>query len=262
MHKDISVAVPTRHRPICMHNFIVSFYSTVSQRIPHVHVIHDAPETKPPTPSAYCVETINYDKSSLTELWNQCIIQSPTDWILICNDDITFLPGWLEYLEEQIATKKYLLIHLFHYGAFCIHKSLILKMGWFDERFRGGGFEDIDHMLRLSELGLKEMVDRSHDFIKNEGDVEIAHFIKHHKKSYHNSGATQGTGWQGKNNSIFIMAKWGRTNNVEWRIPSFRMMPEIDWHPTVTNKYEAKFNMPAMIRLQNPTVTYSNPVFP
>ncbi len=251
MHNLISVTVPSRDRPICLHNMITSFYASVEKNIPHFHVIHDAPTKEPVTPSAYCVETINYDKSSLTELWNQGIIMAPTDWVMVCNDDIVFKKGWLEYLEEKISEGKHLLIHLFHYGAFCIHKSLILKVGWFDENFRGGGFEDIDHMLRIAEAGLKESVDRSHDFIRMENDVEVGHFIDHHKVKLHKQGITAGTGWDGKNNGPYIVEKWGRRDDCNWRRPSFRQFVETDWHPAVTKKYSEKFKMDSTTTLIN-----------
>ena len=74
--------------------------------------------------------------------------------MLICNDDGGFQKGWLEYLEKQIATGSFLQINLLHYGGMCIHKSLIPQIGWFDERFHGGGYEDIDWQLRISEAGL------------------------------------------------------------------------------------------------------------
>lgn len=261
-HQLISVAVPTRNRVTVINDFVKSFANSINPKVdgytktyvmPELHIIYDAPDKM----SHYCgfdmtpTETTNVDKSSLTELWNQAIISSPTDWVLVCNDDITFNKGWVEYLEGQIETGKYLLIHLFHYGAFCIHKSLILEIGWFDENFRGGGFEDVDHMLRMSEAGLKDLVDRSHDFIRVDNDVEIGHFINHHKAQLHKQGITKGTGWDGKNNGTYIMEKWGRKDNTNWRIPSFRQSLEVDWHPSVTKKYAEKFHCSSKAQLVN-----------
>lgn len=208
---------------------------------PQMTVIYDAPDRPEDTflreiGGRFRKEIYNPDKSSLTELWNQCIIMSPTDWVLVCNDDIEFKPGWLEYLEEQIDSGCYDLIHLFHYGAFCIHKYMMLKVGWFDERFRGGGYEDNDYQLRIYEAGLKDRVDRSHDFIRRDGAREVGHFIDH-TKYVHN-----GEGWQGCNNAQWIQAKWA---NMNWRRPSIRQAPEIDWHPSVTKKYTDKYGINA-----------------
>ena len=240
MHPKISVAVPTRHRPEIHRRFVETFYESLidsnvePKNEPHLLTIYDAPsKLSSGVDGYYSKEVTFHDKSSLTELWNQCIILSPTDWVLICNDDIEFRPGWLEYLEETIDTGLYDLIHLFHYGAMCIHKSLILKIGWFDERFRGGGFEDNDYQLRIYEADLKDRVDRSHDFIRREGNREIGHYVDHTKYIH------RGEGWQGCNNAEWIKEKW--TTNLDWRRPAFRRSREEDWHPTITRKYEDRF---------------------
>jgi len=250
MHKDISVAVASRHRPKALTEFVKTFWETVDplerERIPHLQVIYDKPEqpsefTWPKGAWIHMQHTTSHialsEKGGLAELWNWCIMLAPTDWVLICNDDVTFNEGWLDYLEETIATGKYDLIHLFHYGAMCIHKSLILKLGWFDENFRGGGFEDIDYQLRISEAGLKDRVDRSHDFIRKEGKVEVGHFINHIRDVAANGS------WSGENNAEYMCEKWSRRSPYNYKIPSFRAFTETDWHPSYRRKYEEKFGM-------------------
>lgn len=245
MHKLISVAVPTRSRKEALIPFATSLVNTFGKSLeefPQVTYLHDSPpiddESMAKTDAAHNQHSrsvwLPY-KSGMAELWNWSIILSPTDWVLICNDDVTFNPGWLTYLEETIASNKYLLIELFHYGAFCIHKSLILEIGWFDERLTGFGFEDNDMMLRISEAGLKDRVDTSHDFIRRVGDVEVGHFVNHHKYAYKFPGNP------GEQNGPWLMHKWGRDNDVAWDMPSYRKVPEVDWHPAHTNKFAHKF---------------------
>lgn len=271
MHKDISVAVGTRHRYKCLKKFVKSFVDTTNRITrPHLNILHDAPDINEglddsrkeldnmwegdnktiwaPYGPSELGQTILPSKSSLTELWNWCIMLAPTDWVLICNDDVTFNPGWVEYLEKQIATDKYDMIHLFHYGGMCIHKRLILKCGWFDENFRGGGFEDIDYQLRISEAGLKDRVDRSHDFIRREGKIEVGHFMNHHRDVKTNGS------WSGENNAEWMCQKWGRKSQEDYRLPSFRKEWEQNWHPAYTRKYEEKYG----IEIQFP---YIGPLF-
>jgi hypothetical protein len=252
MHKDISVAVPSRHRNNTLRRFIETYWDSINHlehRHPLVTVLHDSPKLltydesvvntdveSAEIPSLYRSVYIP-DKSSLTELWNLSIIFAPTDWVLICNDDVTFNRGWLEYLEEQIVTDKYDMIHLFHYGGMCLHKRLILKMGWFDENFRGGGFEDIDYQLRISEAGLRDRVDRSHDYIRTENKVEIGHFMNHHRDVQSNGS------WSGENNAEWMCEKWGRKSPYDYRIPSFRQKREVNWYPSYTSKYEKKYGI-------------------
>lgn len=256
MHPLISVAVATRHRPGILESFITTYGRSLwksvekdpTNRTPCLTVLHDSPAGLTLDSAVALADDWHGlfnrsvwlpDKSSMTELWNMAIILSPTDWVLVCNDDIEFKPGWLEYLENTIATGKYDLIHLFHYGAFCIHKSMVLSIGWFDERFRFAGFEDNDFQLRISEAGIKDRVDRSHDFIRRDGGREVGHFVDH-TKYVHN----QHCSWGGSNEPWF-KAKWGRESEqfVDWRSPFTRNAKEIDWHPIYSHKYRVKFGI-------------------
>ncbi len=240
MHKDISVAVATRHRPFPLRAFVHSLESTVDHLeddAPFLTVLYDSPDWAAPDCDIRYKprqDIVVPSKSGLAELWNWCVMLAPTDWVLICNDDITFNDGWIEYLEQQIATDKYDMIHLFHYGGMCIHKRLILKLGWFDERFRGGGFEDNDYQLRIYEAGLKHRVDMSHGFTHMDGKVEVGHFMNHTKHIY-----SQKNNWSGCNNYQWIQEKWAGA--INWRSPVYRRHKEIDWHPSYTAKYSEKY---------------------
>lgn len=248
MHPQVSVGVYSRHRPHILKPFIESFLDTMSQRAdrPTLTVLHDAPEKLYRDEAVNLVDSyINYrqnvrsvvipDKSGLTKLLNLSIILAPTDWVLLCNDDMTFNPGWLDYLDKKIVEGQHKLITLFSYGAICFHKSMILQVGWFDERFQAGGYEDNDYQLRVQEAGLKHLVDMSHDFIRREGNVEVGHFVNHNKYVWRDVN-----GWVG-DNSIWCRQKWG---NLNWSKPSYRQVVDVDWYPWYTSKYEKMFNMP------------------
>lgn len=245
MNDKVSVGINTKHRIKPLNNFIESFISTTNKvNTPHLTLLyHNVTEKSRPdnvSKIKYINEFHTYHDNGCGELWNKLIMASPTDWVLITQDDIVFKPGWLDYLEKQIDTGKYIKINLFAYSAFCIHKSIINMVGWFDERYRGGGFEDIDYQLRINEAGLKNMVDRSHDFIHMDGKKYIGHFVEHHK-------SPNNTPWIGNNNEEWIVKKWGRKFNNEglwnWRLPSYRQCPEIDFHPMYSMRYSEKFNL-------------------
>jgi len=246
MHKDISVAVPTRHRSEVISKFVETLDKNTNDGIagvnrPHLTILYDAPEppklSRPVYEYKHSLQEITlFDKHGLCGLYNKAIIHSPTDWVMLCNDDIEFRPGWLEYVEEQIATNKYDMICLFSYGAVVFHKSLICKVGWFDERVHGGGYEDNDYQLRMYEAGLKDRVDRSHDFTHKEGKTEVGHFVKHTKHEY-----SQSNNWAGCNNADWIQEKW--SNNLNWKKPAYRAKTEIDWHPRYTERYCKKYNI-------------------
>jgi glycosyltransferase involved in cell wall biosynthesis len=261
MNQNISIAFPTRNRLNKVNRFLESIVRTTHQNNrPFILAVSDSPPNA--IEPSYLIQMFlfgglrefnviaNLTKKGLAALWNDCVINSPTDWVLICNDDIVLKPGWMEFLENQISSQKYEQIIIAHYGGMCLHKSLILKMGWFDENFLGGGFEDIDWQLRLSEGGLKELVDISSDFT---GSTVIDRprgwchdfgpFAEHFKINEIIEGKT--TGWNGENNEEYMKLKWGRQEVTDWKSPSVRKIKEIDWHPFYTKHYEKRFSRPA-----------------
>jgi len=92
----------------------------------------------------------------LTKAWNQGIIQSETDWVLLTCDDMLFDEGWFEVLNNILKEKPQLeQIHLNAWNAVVFHKQTIVRMGWWDERYRYyPSMEDDDWYLRtVEELG-------------------------------------------------------------------------------------------------------------
>lgn len=259
MHSKISVAVPSRHRWPCLNGFLESFLATTKESgRPVLTVLHDSPESYDDSmricdknSSLYLRSLWLPEKSGLAELWNWSVMTAPTEWVLICNDDITFNPGWVEYLDEMINSGKYILIHLFHYGAMCLSKQFILEHGWFDERFHFAGYEDNDSQLRISEANLKQYIDKSHDFIRKENNVEIGHYVNHLKYVYN------APGWIGGSNEPWFIKKWKTQDGVNFT----RMAPEIDWHPKYTMKYSARYNLyPKWLDIANFSVLHKKQV--
>jgi glycosyltransferase involved in cell wall biosynthesis len=92
----------------------------------------------------------------LTHAWNQGIIQSDTDWVLLTCDDMIFDEDWFDVLNDILNEKPHLeQIHLNAWNAMVIHKKTIARMGWWDERYRYyPSMEDDDWYLRtVEELG-------------------------------------------------------------------------------------------------------------
>jgi len=89
----------------------------------------------------------------LTKAWNQGIIQSKTDWVLLTCDDMLFDEDWFEVLNNVLDEKPHLeQIHLNAWNAVVFHKQTIVRMGWWDERYRYyPSMEDDDWYLRSVE---------------------------------------------------------------------------------------------------------------
>jgi glycosyltransferase involved in cell wall biosynthesis len=99
----------------------------------------------------YSQENVGYTKAC-----NQGFILSDTDWILSCADDMLFDKDWFDVLNQILDEKPHLeQIHLNAWNAMVFHKKTIVRMGWWDERYRYyPSMEDDDWYLRtVEELG-------------------------------------------------------------------------------------------------------------
>lgn len=231
-NKNITVAVVTKNRRPVITRFVETLtdslhYRDFGQR-PFTYIFYNGP-TKASEfealPNFKFNEVEFPQEHGLTSIWNKALIFAPTDWVLLCNDDIEFKQGWLEYLEEKIAAGAHDLIHLFGYGCFLMHKKLLLSVGWFDERFRGGGYEDNDYQLRIMEAGLKSRVDISRDFIYRNGGREIGHFVDHTKYMHQDLSLP----WK-HDNEPWFNSKWYKESHHIYR----RKRADVDWYPSHT----------------------------
>lgn len=90
---------------------------------------------------------------SFSWLINQCVLFCEDDIVIICNDKARPKKREIQKLF-CLLEKGFGLVGLYRYGFFGFNKNLIKKIGWFDERFVGGGFEDVDFNLRMREADI------------------------------------------------------------------------------------------------------------
>ena len=90
----------------------------------------------------------------LTKAWNQGIIKSQTDWVLLTCDDMIFDSDWLEVLNDILEKNPHLeQVHLNAWNAVAFHKKTIVRIGWWDEGYRYyPSMEDDDWFLRCVEV--------------------------------------------------------------------------------------------------------------
>ena len=100
------------------------------------------------------VRYITYDTGqSLSKCWNQLIIFSHTEKTVILNDDVFIGDYFREQLEDNMDKYDFFTING-SFSHFAISKNTIRKVGWFDERLSGVGWEDIDYAFRLQMAGI------------------------------------------------------------------------------------------------------------
>ncbi|HWP97960.1 MAG TPA: glycosyltransferase [Syntrophomonadaceae bacterium] len=90
---------------------------------------------------------------SFSKLINDCIRTSNYEKIIICNDkarpDHSAVTKIVTMLDEGWG-----LVAPYRFGFFGFQKDLIRKIGFFDERYIGGGYEDNDMIIRLKEADI------------------------------------------------------------------------------------------------------------
>jgi hypothetical protein len=95
----------------------------------------------------------NLDHHPLASGFNRLILMSKCDNILILNDDIKIYFNFRHNLETIESPPE---IFTFNgtWSHFVISTNIVKKVGWFDERFLGIGYEDTDYALRLALTGI------------------------------------------------------------------------------------------------------------
>ncbi|NBO99285.1 MAG: NAD-dependent epimerase/dehydratase family protein [Proteobacteria bacterium] len=110
---------------------------------------------------------IGKDYPSFSKLVNDCITLSPTEIVIFCSHRVRPTPKDIERLLQRIDDG-YGLATLYRLGCFGLRKELVRRMGFFDERFLIGGWEDNDFFLRLQEADIAYFEDESIPYIGGE----------------------------------------------------------------------------------------------
>lgn len=90
-----------------------------------------------------------YNKfTSLAKLWNRGIQNCNKNKVLVLNDDVLINDGFLDLIESIDVKDLILLNNVFCH--FLIDKEFLNSINWFDERFLGVGWEDLDIRIKMS----------------------------------------------------------------------------------------------------------------
>ena len=94
------------------------------------------------------------DPRGLSFLWNRIIQRAKSENILILNDDIMIKAGFRRFAEESGIVRAPAATINSSWSHFKISRSVIEKVGLFDEGFREIGGEDDDYIARMAMNGL------------------------------------------------------------------------------------------------------------
>jgi hypothetical protein len=119
------------------------------------------------------------------KMWNDLIIHSPTEHILICNDDIRILniEKLIKNCDDMSKNHNFFTINncMSH---FVISKKFAIEIGWFDERFLGFGHEDGDMIWRYYKKYNKKIPTYFDDSIVDHSSIIIDKGIQTSRGKY------------------------------------------------------------------------------
>lgn len=103
--------------------------------------------------------------ASYSEMINESIKNCKSEYCIFLSDKARPESSKSFYKIIQLLKAGYGLVGLYGLGFFGIHKETIRRIGFFDERFIGGGQEDMDFLFRLNEANIAYYYDLEIPFI-------------------------------------------------------------------------------------------------
>ena len=212
---DITLSITTLNRPVQLQKTLQG-----AKQGPSTQVIINGGDASPYTdylkasPDLRLI--VNRKNLGVTGSWNQGIVMSNTRFVVLSGDDLRFDSAWLQSLIERLnqgpAPTTISLSEPTRYSAFCIDKSTIPEMGWFDHNFSRVYYEDEDWFLRTQEhLGINNMRDA---FSRLPERLDVVHRRPHAMAS-----------WNSIPNRLYFWRKWQRL--AEESTDSFYLRPDI-----------------------------------
>lgn len=116
---------------------------------------------------------------SFSKIINHSITSSPFEKIIICNDKARPTSETIEKILIMLE-EGWGIVALYRFGFFGFKKDLIRKIGFFDERFIGGGYEDVDFARRLKEanIGYYESEEIDYIYLPTSWNYEKTNFAR------------------------------------------------------------------------------------
>jgi hypothetical protein len=92
--------------------------------------------------------------TSLAKLWNRGIQNSSNNNVLVLNDDLSIKNGFIEFANNNVDDLKNNTIITINntFSHFLINRNSLSSINWFDERFLGVGWEDMDVQVKLKKI--------------------------------------------------------------------------------------------------------------
>lgn len=93
----------------------------------------------------------------LSKMWNNIIVNSTNNNILICNDDVSIRENFIAELNHVISTNNTSFKINGSFSHFVVSREEVFRVGFFDERLIGLGEEDGDWCFRFERYYQKHL---------------------------------------------------------------------------------------------------------
>jgi hypothetical protein len=136
------------------------------------------------------IDRFPYAYPSYSKLINHSIVTSPTEYVIMINDRTSPKPEEVEKIINLLENM-YSCVFMYNVGFMGFSKKLIKKIGWWDERFLNGGWEDVDwvYRLKMNNLSLYESCESTYDYswkspLQNNDQCKLSypHFMKKYEQ--------------------------------------------------------------------------------
>lgn len=138
---------------------------------------------------------------SFSKLINDCIVDCKTEIVVIVADKCYPRAHQIDKMVN-LLDEGFCLVGLYRFGCFAFHKELIRRIGFFDERFARGGYEDTDFVVRMREANFAT-------YLTTEVRSMVLETTWDHRISYY-----------------YFEKKWNIYPAANWMVNSVRTIPE------------------------------------
>lgn len=122
---------------------------------------------------------------SFSKLINDCVVEAPTEVVIICNDKSRPKKEDIDKIVSLLE-EGYGFVGLYAWGFFGFKKELFRRVGFMDERFIGGGYEDCDYMRRMLESNIAMYNVFDIEYMEIGSNWDKSYTLQHYNKKWLN----------------------------------------------------------------------------
>ncbi len=171
----------------------------------------------------------------LTRSWNQAFLLGfrKHERVICSQDDVAVGPGYVEALQDSPPRD----IYVAPQGdvCFCLNRTALSRVGWFDERFTRIGSHEVDYWFRCYKaLGPERMsfVDTLHNWKVGDAEINGIGLEDYWRSTFRHGEEYLDWVAEGDDNLRHWLDKWGKAPKLEWAFAKRRIrLREIDWYP-------------------------------